>query len=228
MSYPKLANEINGLLKTRRNRQGSAAPDTHLHQTELRKRKHSPDARAGWENRSCSPLRLTPPAHRLPSGRKGRDFLSFRCATSGSSQDDCVVAGSLGTRTKTQKLATGSVKLTSSSLFLPRVANGPMCRLVFGPSALAGSHSETRQEVPPLPKRGKTESRSCQSKEGVTVIALEGGRCWSGRATRDLQSPFAGAPAPGNPAPCFSPPSSPRPVARPPGRAPGGSGSESH
>lgn len=49
MSYPKLANEINGLLKTRRNRQGSAAPDTHLHQTELRKRKHSPDARAGWE-----------------------------------------------------------------------------------------------------------------------------------------------------------------------------------
>lgn len=29
-------------------------------------------------NRSSEPLRLTPPAHRLPSGRKGRDFLSFR------------------------------------------------------------------------------------------------------------------------------------------------------
>lgn len=121
--------------------------------------------------------------------------------------------GSPGTRTKTQKLATGLVKLTSSSLILPRVANGPVCRLVFGPSALAGSHSETRQEVPPLPKRGKTESRSCQSKEGMTVIGHEGGRCWSGRATRDLQSPFAGPPAPSDPASCFSRPSLPHPVA---------------
>ncbi|XP_039695552.1 uncharacterized protein LOC120584028 [Pteropus medius] len=224
MSYPELANEINGLLKTQRNRQGSAAPDTHLHQTELRKRKHSPDALGDCENRSCSPLRLTPPAHRLPSGRKGRDFLFFRCATSGSSQDDCVVDGSPGTGTKTQKLATGLVKLTSSSRFLPRVANGPVCRLVFGPSALAGSYSEMRQEVPPLPKRGKTESRSCQSKEGGDSHRARGRAVLEWEGHQGFTESLCRSPRPGRSRPLLLP-ALLAPPRRPPAmKSPGGPG----
>lgn len=52
---------------------------------------------------------------------------------------------------------------------LPRMANGSVCRLVFGTSSLAGSRSEMKPEVPPLPKRKRKaegvslKERQCSS-----------------------------------------------------------------
>lgn len=59
---------------------------------------------------------------------------------------------------------------------LPRMANGPGCRLVFSSSALAGSASDMKPEVPPLPER-KTEGRGNQCKEWGRGVRLAGRRC---------------------------------------------------
>ncbi|KAF6088515.1 hypothetical protein HJG60_008338 [Phyllostomus discolor] len=60
------------------------------------------------------------------------------------------------------------------------MANGPGCRLVFSTSALAGSASDTKPEVPPLPER-KTEGRGTQFREGGMGFRAGGVR--PGRAT---------------------------------------------
>lgn len=59
---------------------------------------------------------------------------------------------------------------------LTRTANGPVCRLDFSTSALVGSHSDRKPEVPPHPGR-KTEGRRNQFKEGETVVKRQGWRC---------------------------------------------------
>lgn len=79
------------------------------------------------------------------------------------------------------------MKPTSGHLFLPHMAGRPACSLVFSPSALPGSHSEIKPEVPPVPRRGKRKAKGVNLNKGELRVSVEGPPRLSRRARWDFQ-----------------------------------------